>query len=406
MKVALVLEQFDARRGGLEQWTARFANELILRGHQVHVVASRFGPESHSMPIVAHPLGEVGPRLAFAEAAAAKLLTLDVDVIHDMGAGWYCDVFHPHGGSWSSVTERKMLLKPRWMRPVKRWVDRLLRRQREYHALLSRQYADHGQLLVALSQTVSDDFREFHGVPDERIRIVYNGVDPDQFSPTHQAEYRQEYRRQLGVDDRTLLALIVAHNFRLKGVPALLQAVSQLHREGLPVHLAVVGGKRFRPWRRMATRLGIERAVSFLGPKDPTVPYYAAADVYVHPTFYDTCSLVVLEAAASGLPIITSRLNGASELMSDQTEGRLLWDPADADELTRLMKGMFDESRRHSMGVAAREMALRHTLRRNVEEILAVYGEVIGSRVDRSALRRLPDSVGRRSSGPSVGQLR
>ncbi len=388
MKVALVLEQFIPHRGGLEQWTARFAAQLAQRGHEVHVVAGRFDPRTAAMPIVAHCLDSAGTRLAFAEAAQAKLLALAPEVIHDMGSGWYCDVFHPHGGSWASVTERKLLLKPAWLRPWKRRIDRLLRRQREFHILMAHQYADNGQLLVALSRTVADDFEHFHRVPRSRIRVVYNGVDPEQFSPSHRGAYRQTVREELGIDDTTVLALIVGHNFRLKGVPTLLRAMRRLMARGVPIHLAVVGGKHLSGWRRAARRLGIAGAVSFLGPKEDTVPYYAAADAYVHPTFYDTCSLVVLEAAASGLPIVTTRLNGASELLSEGREGFLLPDPADDEALADRMERLMDARLRETMGSAARQTALRHTLARNVEEMLAVYEESLALR--RSTRRMAP----------------
>jgi len=148
MKVCLVLERFDPRRGGLEQWTWRFAAGLVEHGHEVHVVAARFGEQTRTMPIVAHRLEGVGPRLAFAEAAQAKLMSLAPEIIHDTGFGWYCDVFHPHGGSWLSVAERKLLLFPPWMRPLKRRLDRMLPRVREFRALLSRQYADNEQVLI------------------------------------------------------------------------------------------------------------------------------------------------------------------------------------------------------------------------------------------------------------------
>ena len=387
MRVALVLEQFEPLRGGLEQWTVRFAAGLLDRGHEVHVVARSFDTRTRELPVIAHRIEGVGPRLAFAEAAQAKLLAIAPDVIHDMGCGWFCDVFHPHGGSWAAITEQKLLLHPPWLRPMKRRIDRLLRRQREFQALASRQYADHGQLLVALSRSAADDFEQLHRVPPERIRVVYNGVDPDRFSPEHRGTYRDAVRRELGVEGQTVLALIVAHNFRLKGVPTLLRAMRQLKARCRPVHLAVVGGKRLSGWRRAARRLGVENVVSFVGSKDATIPYYAAADLYVHPTFYDPCSLVVLEAAACGLPIITTRVNGVSELLDEGTSGLLLSNPSQAEELAQHVEILLDESLREKMGHAARQMALKHTLDRNVDEILAVYEEIVDAR------RGVPESA-------------
>jgi len=232
-------------------------------------------------------------------------------------------------------------------------------------------------MLVALSRTVAEDFQRFHQVRPERIRVVYNGVDTNRFSPNQRTRYREPVRRQWGIGDKTALVLTVAHNFRLKGVGTLLRAMSQLVADRLPVHLAVVGGKRLSFWRRMAKRLGIGNSVSFVGPVEDTVPYYAAADIFAHPTFYDPCSLVLLEAAASGLPIITTRpFNGVSELMQEGVEGLILSDPTNATGLANHLRVLLNIPVRRKMGRAARQMALMHSFDHNVEQMLAIYREV------------------------------
>jgi len=107
------------------------------------------------------------------------------------------------------------------------------------------------------------------------------------------------------------------------------------------------------------------------------VPFYAAADVYVHPTFYDTFSLVVLEALASGLPVVTSRYNGAVELFTEGAEGYLLSDPTSVDELLLRLDPLFDPVVRERMGRSARRLAEKHTFRQNVDQVLSVYEEVL-----------------------------
>ncbi len=383
MRIGLVVEQFDPLRGGKEQWSAQFASKLLQQGHEVHVVASRFGDQVCTLPIVPHRLEGVRSQIEFAEAAERKLRCLALDVIHDTGAGWYCDVLQPHGGSRRTLVEHNLLALPRWMRPVKRAVDRWLPRHRRFEAVMARQFVNDGRILLALSRQTQADFQQIHGVPPEQIRLGYNGVDPVRFSPAHRGEYRRAVRRWIGVDEGTLLLLIVAHNFVLKGVLTLLQAMGRLTAQGRPVHLAVVGGKRLRPYERRAARLGAGATVTFTGTVRDTVPFYAAADVYVHPTFHDACSLVVLEALASGLPVITSRLNGVAELLTEGVEGWVVSDPANVDELLARLEPMFDPSLRTGMGQAARALALEHTLERNVNEVLSVYEEVISRRAVR-----------------------
>jgi UDP-glucose:(heptosyl)LPS alpha-1,3-glucosyltransferase len=278
----------------------------------------------------------------------------------------------PHGGSRTAAFEQNLMLLPRWLRPFKRHVSRYLPRYHEFQRLLMGQYMAEDRVFIALSRMVARDFERLHGVRRGQIRIVYNGVDTERFSPDHRPSYRHVVRDELGVGENETLLLIVAHNFRLKGVPTLVSAVERLRREGLPVKLAVVGGKR-QPHTH-------HPAATFVGPATDTVPYYAAADVYVQPTFYDPCSLVVLEAWASGLPVVTSRYNGASELLTPGVEGAILEDPADIAALCLSLRPLIDPAVREPMSLAARDLALRHTLERNARDLLAVYEEILAQR--------------------------
>jgi UDP-glucose:(heptosyl)LPS alpha-1,3-glucosyltransferase len=316
--------------------------------------------------------------LGLAKAAEAKLRTLKLDLIHDMGLGWYCDVFQPHGGCWTAITRQKLLLVPPWLRPIKRHVDPWLSRYRQLQMLAHRQADAENQILLAISQKVADEFHLYHHLPPGRIRVVYNGVDVERFSPSRRAEFRRSMRQRLGIENDTALALAVAHNFQLKGVPTLLRAMEILAPKRLPLHAVVVGGKWFRSWQYWAKARRLP--VTFVGPQGDTVPFYAAADMLVHPSFYDSCSLVLLEAAASGLPLLVSRENGAAELLTDGVEGLLLDDPADAERLAARMESLLDASLRQRMGDAARQLASQHTLERNCEEILAIYNQFAQSR--------------------------
>ena len=151
------------------------------------------------------------------------------------------------------------------------------------------------------------------------------------------------------------MALIVAHNFHLKGVDTLLASMRRLQTAGRETRLVIVGGKHIDSWQRHVARLGLSEQVVFVGRVDDPLPYYAAADYYVHPTYYDPCSLVVLEAAACGLPLITSRYNGASELFCEGKDMILIDDPADDVELAEAMRLLLDDSTRQRLGEAARQ---------------------------------------------------
>jgi UDP-glucose:(heptosyl)LPS alpha-1,3-glucosyltransferase len=138
----------------------------------------------------------------------------------------------------------------------------------------------------------------------------------------------------------------------------------------------VVGGKRFGHYQRMAKQLGVSDAVTMIGAVHDTVPYYAAADVYVQPTYYDPCSLVVLEAMACKLPVVTTRYNGVAELMTHGVDGQLFNNPRDGRELADSLRPLMDAGVRRTMGTAARRLAEAHPLENNFAQMVDVYREI------------------------------
>jgi UDP-glucose:(heptosyl)LPS alpha-1,3-glucosyltransferase len=377
MRVGLVLDHYDPRRGGVEQWTSQFCDYLLGRGDEVHIIASGFA-DNLLQPIVKHRVPPHRSRLAWAAAAETRLRELDFDVVHDMGAGWYCDILQPHGGCRAAWFEQSLKMLPAWQRSAKGIAARYLPRYREFEKLSQRQ-AGGEHLVLALSQMTRRDLAERDGVPQDRLRLVYNGVDLQRFSPTHRDQHREPMRRQLGLSDETLF-LIVAHNLKLKGLPTLLKSMSALMATKANAHLLVVGNRRTSTFQRQARRLGVESHVTFLGPVDDPTACYAAADVYVQPTCYDCCSLVVLEALASGLPVITTSYNGAGELLTKGRHGYVVDDPFDPAPLADSMTKLLDGAIRLEMGINARALAEQHSFERNAGEIRDLYDEVVGNR--------------------------
>ncbi len=379
MKIALVLDRFDPRLGGLEQWSYQLATWLLTAGHEVHVVAFAFAPDFLPSGIITHLLAQPHSRLERGAATERCLKTLSLDVIHDMGTGWFFDVFHPVFGSRIAGYRRDLVSLPPvqrlrdWLSPVRR------RRYRQLRALEQRQYGTNTGVIIPVSRMVQTHLQTLHGVDPARMRLVYNGVNTQRFSPERRSQYREMIRSQLGLQHETLY-LFAARNFRLKGLAPVLQAMRLLVADGHQVHLAIVGSGPIETFRRMAARLGVSGQTTFCGFVNETIPYYAAADVFVFPTFYDPCSLVVLEAWASGLPVITSRFNGAAELMTPGEEGFVVDDPREAGQLAYQMECLLDEPVRARMARAARTLASEHSIGKKFAAIMEIYHEQAGQR--------------------------
>jgi UDP-glucose:(heptosyl)LPS alpha-1,3-glucosyltransferase len=375
MRIALVLRHLDPARGGAEQWTCQMALRLLQAGHEVTHVGQSQTAE----------LGRTGIRfeavqgrgtLEFADACARHLAQRDFDVVADMGSGWFGDVVLPHGGSKTASFEQNLLLLPAALRPIKRGLARLLPRYRAFADLERRQLdTSSGKLAIALSQMTRGHFTRFNRVPAEQIRVVYNGVNVERFTPHNRDQWRERIRSEWQIAPNEKLLLIVAHNFALKGVDWLIRAMGRLVQQQWPVKLAVVGRGATGRYSRLARQNGCGEQVRFIGPMDDSSPAYAAADVYVQPTFYDPCSLVVLEALACGLPTITSRFNGAGELIRHGEQGFVIDDPTNVADLADCIARTLNDSVCERMGRAARELALQHTLDHNYRDLLAVFTE-------------------------------
>jgi UDP-glucose:(heptosyl)LPS alpha-1,3-glucosyltransferase len=177
------------------------------------------------------------------------------------------------------------------------------------------------------------------------------------------------------------LALMIAQDFQRKGLREAIAALAAVQcEEGLRPRLLVVGKQDARAYRRLAQSLNVADRVIFAGPTEDSAGFYQGADFFVLPTHHDPCSLVVLEALAMGLPVISTRRNGACEVMADGRHGFVLPDPADIPALAGAMRRMLDPQLRQSMAQACLELRSRLCSDFHVEQLLGLYQRVLCQR--------------------------
>jgi UDP-glucose:(heptosyl)LPS alpha-1,3-glucosyltransferase len=389
MKVALSVDSADPARGGAETYTYWLAGRLARDGHEVHLFAVGL-PAELPTGVVGHVLRPRGITPAakardLVRQCAAVLPPLDFDVIHATNRTLTMDVFQPHGGTLRGTMDANLGMLSPAARRLKRLRWSLSGRRRAFLDLERRQMARAagGETeLIALSEMVRDDVVRFYGVPVERIRVIYNGVDTERFNPAACASRRDEARARYGIRQGETVALLLAHTPRLKGLYQLIVAlaVARLRTPNLPLRLLVVGHFHPEPFERRARWVGLSEALAIFDATNDPLTAYAAADLYAQPTHYDPCSLTVLEAMACGLPVITSRRNGVSELITTGCEGYVLEAPRDPERLAETLTALCDTPRRGAMGRAARALAEQHSTERNYRDILAVYERVMAAK--------------------------
>ena len=188
--------------------------------------------------------------------------------------------------------------------------------------------------IIAISDMVKQDIIRWYKISENQIVVVYNGVDTERFHPRNR-QFREEIRRRHGIADE-LVILFVSNNFRMKGLGFLIKALANMKREGISSSQVFGFGEGSPgPYIRLAKKEGVAGEVIFAGSTNEPEKYYGAADLLVHPTFYDACSLTVLEALASGLPVITTASNGAGGIITEGQEGFVISDPRDGSDPCR-----------------------------------------------------------------------
>jgi UDP-glucose:(heptosyl)LPS alpha-1,3-glucosyltransferase len=382
MDVALCYESVLPARGGAETYIGDLARRLARDGHAVHLYASRW--DANSLPATTHfhrieP--KSGPRFLrpwrFAAACEEALKLAKHDVSIGFDKTWGQDVLYPQGGLHAASAAHNLLKSPDAVSRTLAKVGKLFDPAAWSFAKLERkQYLGQNRpLIVVNSFMVQRHFEQHYGIPPEAVRVVRSAIDPGRFAAEDRFKRRHAERGRWMVFPEETVGLFVAMNYRLKGLGPLLNAVSLIPRDK-PFTLVVVGHPNFRRYQRQTERLKIEDRVRFLGHRDDPRDCYFAADFLVHPTFYDPCSLVALESLACGLPVITSKYNGASELLTPPGDGIVIDDPHDAQELASAMAKFTDRDYRASASSAARQTGTKWTFEQHYQALLDVFGEV------------------------------
>jgi glycosyltransferase involved in cell wall biosynthesis len=275
----------------------------------------------------------------------------DVNTAHFVHGGWARSKYYPFGltrGVWSAY----QFVYTRANAVLERWAYRRSR------------------VIAAVSRKVADEIRACGGNPLERLDVIYNGVDTRGFSGAVADRAKFELPA-----DKFLLLFVGDLRTPRKNLGTVLHALKQLPEH---VHLAVAGYLPGSPYPEMARELGIASRVHFLGLVREMPVLMRSVDSYVFPSRYEAMSLSLLEAMASGLPVVTARTAGGAEIITPDC-GIVLEDPDDARALAGAIQQLADDTpRRVAMGAAAAELACSFGWARMAAQYIALYRQLAG----------------------------
>lgn len=380
MKIALVSEWLDAGRGGAETSALQFIEQLLKHDIDLHVF-TRSTPATaprmtvHTIP--AHGWTRTAASRNFMMKVEAAVKCQAFDIVHAITPCRCADIYQPRGGTVAESIQRNLALRSSGPTRLVKRVANLFNAKQRSDLRIEREMMRSGAVVAALSQYVVRQLKEHYQLPDERIRLVFNGIDHVPRSAAEREKSRAKTREELGLSDGELLVILIAHNFKLKGVSTWMEALALLVSQGVThVRSLVIGKGVTSAWQQRNRRLGLEGRLTFTGPTDRTAALRDAADVLVHPTYYDPCSRVVLEALADGLPCVASRWDGSAELIEPGVSGMVIDNPGDPSTLAEAVRKLLDPALRTAISEEAMTMRVPISMARHAREMATLYSDV------------------------------
>jgi glycosyltransferase involved in cell wall biosynthesis len=333
------------------------AKEAINRGHHLTLLASEIAPELEKnsavnwiqIPVTGYP-SEFIRNFIFAKKSADWLrkhraeldvlkingaittIAANVNAVHFVHSSWLRSPVH------ISRTRRDAYGFYQWLYTA-------------LNAYWEKQAFQNAQVIVAVSEKVAQELVNI-GVPRSRIQVIVNGVDLQEFAPG------VGDRQKFGLPKDVTLALF-AGDIRTsrKNLDTVLHALVQVPN----LHLAVVGDTQGSPFPQLAASLGLSQRVHFMGYRRDMAEIMRSANLFVFPSRYEACTLVLLEALASGLPVITATATGGAELVTPES-GVVLPDSDDADALAATLTSLVNQPTLiQQMSQAARAVAEQYS---------------------------------------------
>jgi UDP-glucose:(heptosyl)LPS alpha-1,3-glucosyltransferase len=375
MRICLICTDFD-KRGGTSRYTVELA-ERLCKKHEVHLITRKY---EYKIPglIVYEYLPQQGPLVAqiFADAIyAANLLkkiekNVDLDITHTAASNIVADITtanscHKAGIKIWNAFSREEYSFPKYL------FYKIARELSPANRLLLMQEKDNYQKakkIISCSEGVKREIITNYNVPEENIVVISNGVDLEVFKPNLQK--RHEIRQKYGIDKNEIVLIFVGHEFKRKGLAHLINALPDVN-----ARLIVIGKDNPSKYILLAKDLGVIDKIIFAGSVSNAEDYYAASDIFVFPTMYEAFSLATLEAVASGLPILATKVNGTEELIIDGHNGFFIErDPRKIAEKINILIG--DRKLLKNMSKNARKTAKGYSWDSIAERTMKVYKEV------------------------------
>ncbi len=339
--------------GGAEAYLRRLANQLAGEGHRLTLYSSGWPESDWGHGEIISLDGRTPMRFA---RDFQKKRKPQHDLVFSMERVPGCDVYRAGDGVHAAWLDRRKKFESRW----RSWF-RMFNQKHRQMLMLERGVftSDSTRAIIANSHMVAEEIEKLYACPAAKIHVIYNGNDPRACDAHLVQSYRESWRKEQGIDPDDFLILFAGSGWGRKNLRGAIGATS-----GIPGAKLVVAGKG--PGGDFAAP-----HVLHLGEVADMEPVFSACDVFLHPTWYDPFSNACLEAIGCGLPVVTTKDNGFSEILTSMT-GSVV--PA-ADSIDAMREQISHWRNRAGPATpeACRKLASEYSLQANAKKTLEVF---------------------------------
>ena len=377
MKIALIRKDYLLARGGGERYVVNLSEGLAKHGHNVHIFAhsSNTPPDPritiHKVPALTFPSSF--KNLSFAYNCRKHLARENFDIIHSLSQTYPQDVYRMGDGvhrHWILIQTPNSFYRFLKTQTLRQKVILFLEKKIFHHL--------NYKMIICNSHLCKKHAMTYFKVPEEKLCVIYNGVDHAQFHPGLRERHNLEMRKNLQLSEEAIIILFIARNLKRKGLQYLIQSLPFIKKGKEPITILVVSRGNPASFRKIAHQIGIDEQLLFLGETENIFHYYGVGDILVLPTLYDPFSNVCLEALACGIPVVTTRENGASEIIKPGETGVVIPDPKNHLELAKGISCFLPAEVREAVREKASDSVQRFTIENNTLKTIEVYKQVLG----------------------------
>ncbi|MHB1948773.1 MAG: glycosyltransferase family 4 protein [Gammaproteobacteria bacterium] len=321
--------------GGLQRDFIRIAQECLRRGHAVHVYTMAWeGANELGLPVTLIPAKGLQNHTRaqnFITEVHKQCANKPYDLLVGFNKMPGLDVYYAadtcfqakarnQHGSWYRLT-------PRYRHLVK-CEEAVFSNQSKTEILL-------------ISQLQQAEFVQYYQTNPARFHLLPPGIAKDRIAPDNAAEIRKNLRQELALKEDEFLLLMVGSGFKTKGLDRILLGFAHLPSElKKRSRLYIIGKDQTKSFEHQAKKLGINDKVSFLGGRDDVPRFLLGADLLLHPAYNENTGTVLLEALASGLPVLTTDVCGYAHFIQEAHAGQVLPSPFQQTQFNQTLRDM------------------------------------------------------------------